>query len=117
MLSSLVLCGLGVAAIGTVEPDYAVLQGRKWLPIALMVMIICTLPQPKLIGKASYPLMWLILAVLMYLLLPGAPLVPRINGATSWINVPGLMRIQPSALAKVLFILALARYLRWFRCF
>lgn len=113
MLSSLVLCSLGVAAIGTVEPDYAVLQGRKWLPIALMVMIICTLPQPKLIGKASYPLMWLILAVLMYLLLPGAPLVPRINGATSWINVPGLMRIQPSELAKVIFILALARYLRY----
>lgn len=112
LIAAVLLTSIGVMAIGTVEPGYGTLQGQRWLPVALGVMLICMIPHPRLIGVATYPLAILTVIVLAYLILPGAPLVPKINGATSWIDLPG-MRVQPSELAKVIFVLALARYLRY----
>lgn len=110
--AALLLTTLGVAAIDTVEPGYAAKQGQQWLPISLLVMLFCLIPRPRTIGQATYPMLIIVLLILVYLLIPGAPLVPRVNGATSWIDTP-IMRIQPSEVAKVLFVLALARYLRF----
>ncbi len=113
LAAALLLSLIGVMAIGTVEPGYADKQGELWLPAALIVMLVCLLPHPRMIGLVTYPMLVGVLLVLVYLIMPGAPLVPRVNGATSWIDIPGAMRVQPSELAKVVFVLALARYLRF----
>ncbi|MCG8512018.1 MAG: FtsW/RodA/SpoVE family cell cycle protein, partial [Rhodospirillales bacterium] len=44
--------------------------------------------------------------------IPGAPFVPRINGATAWIRIGGFSA-QPAEVVKILFVLSLAWYLRY----
>ncbi len=105
------LTWLGMAAIHTAEPMYAAIQG-KWLVVALIVMVYCLIPHPRLVGLASYPLMAISLVLLIYVITPGAPLVPRINGATCWIRL-FKFSFQPSELSKIGFVLALAWYLRY----
>ena len=112
VIAALVLTTIGIMAIGTVEPYYALKQGRQWLPIAIMVMLGCILPHPRAIGLAAYPMLVGILLLLVYMVIPGAPLVPRINGATSWLDLP-FMRVQPAEVAKVIFVLSMAWYLRY----
>ena len=85
-IAALLLTAIGVAAIGTVEPHYSVVHGQKWFPIALIVMAVCLFPQPRMIGLATYPMMWLIFAALIYVLWDAAPLVVRRHGASSWIS-------------------------------
>lgn len=112
VIAALALSTIGIAAIATVEPAFAFKQGRQWLPVSLIVMLLCILPHPRAIGLAAYPMLVGILALLVYLVVPGAPLVPRVNGATSWINLPG-MSFQPAEVAKVVFVLAMAWHLRY----
>jgi cell division protein FtsW (lipid II flippase) len=112
LAAALLLSGVGVLAIGTVRPGAASLQGQRWLPIGLLAMGLCLLPRPRLLGEMAYPLLAVALAMLLYVVIPGAPRVPRINGATAWIDL-GLMRFQPSEFGKVAFVLALAWYLRY----
>jgi len=116
--AALALTILGVAAIATVEPTVAAQQGRRWLPIALLVAAICALPRPRTIGQLSYAGFLAVLALLVLLIMPGVPgwLVPVRNGARSWIDL-GLMNLQPSELAKIAFVLALAWYLRYRRSY
>jgi rod shape determining protein RodA len=113
LLAALLLTWMGIFAIDTVDLVRAAAQGQRWLPIALLVMFICVIPHPRQIGLVTYPLMALSLFSLVYLMIPGAPLVKTVRSATSWLNIPGVMSIQPSEIAKVVFILALARYLRF----
>lgn len=114
VFAALMLTGIGIAAIGTVEPGFAGAQAQRWLPVALVVMGICVLPHPRVIGFATYPMLAVSLALLLFVLLPFIPrsIVPVINGARSWINL-GLMNFQPSEVTKAAFVLALARYLRY----
>lgn len=111
---------IGVMAIGAAEPDYAAKQ-LQWLPIALLAMVACMIPHPRVIGMATYGLAAVVLLLLIGLVAPGMParLAPRINGATSWYDPlalagkAGAFRFQPSELAKIVFVLCLARYLRF----
>jgi cell division protein FtsW (lipid II flippase) len=111
---ALALTGIGILAIATVEPGYAARQGKLWLPAALVVAAICTLPRPRTIGWLAYPAFFGVLGLLAFLVAPGVPrwLVPVRNGATSWIDL-GAMNVQPSEVAKIVFVLALAWYLRY----
>ncbi len=113
LLAAIGLTGIGILAIGTAEPRYAPVQTR-WLVIALAAAGVCTLPHPRLIGQAAYPLMGVILMMLLVILLPFMPrsIVPVRNGATCWINLR-LMMFQPSEVAKVLYVLTMAWYLRY----
>jgi len=111
-LSAALLALIGIEAIGTVEPGYAAIQWRQWLPIGLLVMVVAALFHPKVVGWLSWPASVVVLLTLTYLLIPGAPFVPRINGATSWLALPGL-RVQPAEAAKLLFVLSVAWYLRY----
>lgn len=114
LLAAVMLTWLGIAAIATVAPAEAARQAQFWLPAALIVMAACTLPHPRLIGAATYPALIAILVVLLFMLLPFVPrtLVPVRNGARCWIDL-GPMSLQPAELAKIAFVLALARYLRF----
>ncbi|XAL99551.1 FtsW/RodA/SpoVE family cell cycle protein [Phycisphaeraceae bacterium D3-23] len=113
LAAALGLTGLGVAAIGTVSPAHADIQGSRWLIVALIGMAGAILPHPRWLGHLAYPLMALTLAVLVFVILPFAPrsIVPIRNGSTAWINL-GFMMFQPSEMAKVVLILAIAWYLR-----
>lgn len=112
--AALVLTLLGIEAINTVDSGSAEKQLQIQFPIALTVMVLCMLPHPRVIGMAAYPLFLFSLALLVFVILPFVPraIVPRINGATAWINL-GLMNFQPSELAKIAFVLSLAWYLRY----
>ncbi|MEM9753602.1 MAG: FtsW/RodA/SpoVE family cell cycle protein [Planctomycetota bacterium] len=111
--AALALTGLGVLAIDTVSPYYASKQ-MQWVPLALIVMVMFMLPGSRTLGVIAYPGFAVCLLLLVFVILPFVPrgLVPRINGATSWINL-GLMNFQPSEAARVFFVLSLAWYLRF----
>lgn len=113
LIAAAALTFIGILAIATVEPDQATKQ-VQWLVISLIVAVLCALPHPRRIGLVSYPLMLFFVLLLFVIILPFMPraLVPVRNGARCWINL-GFMMFQPSELAKVVFILALARYLRF----
>ena len=113
LAAALGLTVVGVEAIATVEPGFATKQAR-WVPIGLVAMALCLWPHPRVLGWLSYPLLGVLIGVLVVLILPFAPrsLVPIRNGATSWVDL-GMMSIQPSELAKIAFVMAMAWYLRY----
>lgn len=112
LAAALALTGIGVAAIGTASENLAAIQGQRWLLVALAAMACAVLPNPRWLGNMAYPLAGLALALLIFVLLPvPRSIVPVRNGSTAWINL-GFMMFQPSEMAKVAFILAIAWYLR-----
>ncbi|MFA9477192.1 FtsW/RodA/SpoVE family cell cycle protein [Phycisphaerales bacterium AB-hyl4] len=113
-IAALGLTLFGVLAIDTVQPHYAVSQAQRWLPIALLAMAVCMIPRPRFIGEHSYILAAIAIVFMLVLIVPGLPrsIVPVINGARRWIDFQFLL-FQPSELAKIAFVLALAWYLRY----
>jgi cell division protein FtsW (lipid II flippase) len=103
-----------VAGVGSVGSDVAHKQGWLWLPAALIMMVAMVIPHPRYLGHVSYLLFAATLAVLAYMVIPGAPRVPTINGARAWLDL-GFMNFQPAELAKLTFIMSLAWYLRYRR--
>ncbi len=103
---------IGIKAIGTIDPEYAAKQ-RVWCMAALLATVLCMMPRPRVVGLCSYGLLLITLGLLAFVILPGVPgsIVPRINSAQSWIDLR-VMRVQPSELAKIAFVLAMAWYLR-----
>lgn len=103
---------IGIEAIRTTDSAYASKQSL-WCVAALVVSALCMAPRPRVVGLWSYRLLLVTLALLALMILPGIPatLVPKINSAHSWIDLH-FMRVQPSELAKVAFVLAMAWYLR-----
>lgn len=118
VVAALALVVLGLEAIDTApRPSWfgdIVIKQAIFTGVALVVMIVVALAHPKVVAHASFGLAVVALALLLLLLIPGMPesIIPRINGAKRWINFPGV-QFQPSELAKIVFVLALARYLRY----
>lgn len=85
-----------------------------WVTISVVGFVVCLLPHPRQIGRAAPFLFAATLALLVFLIAPGVPeaIVRPINGARSWINLR-VMNVQPSELAKITAVLALAWYLRY----
>ncbi len=112
-VAAIALTLVGIMAIHTAEPGYGTKQ-LQWVPIALLVMLVAMVPHPRMISYLAYPLSAIVLVMLLVLILPGVPasFVPRVNGAKSWYDL-GFMRFQPSEIAKIAFVLALGRYLRY----
>jgi rod shape determining protein RodA len=108
---------LGAVAIATVdrpgETDYAV-RHLVHLGVALAAMIAVAVPHYKLARRVSYPLLALVVAMLVFVLIPYVPeaIVRPRNGARRWISVI-VADFQPSELAKIAYVLALASYLRY----
>lgn len=113
VFAALLLSLVGIAAIETTEADHASRQAVH-LGIAIVAATIVALPHYRRIRRWSYPLMALALVLLVFVLIPWVPesLVRPRNGSRRWINL-GVTDFQPSELAKVAYILALANYLRF----
>ena len=75
--------------------------------IALALMLLVTIPNYRTLSRFSYGLFFLaiVLLVVVYRF-------PPINGAHRWIRI-GPVGLQPSDVAKLAFVLALARYLMY----
>lgn len=87
-----------------------------FLGIGLFAAGLVALPHYRLIGMLAWPAMLFSIGLLIVLVLPGIPesIVKPVNGARSWINL-GFIKLQPSELAKISFVLVVARYLRFRR--
>lgn len=85
-----------------------------FLPIALVAMVIAAIPHHRKIAIWSYPIMLVSLVMLVIILIPFMPrsVVPVINGARRWFDLQVIL-FQPSEVAKIAFVLALAYYLRY----
>lgn len=104
------LSWMGVAAIRTVRAPLGDKQAHLWLPAALLMGALCLLPSPKQWRAMAWPAYWFGVFQLVYLFVPGAPLVVTRNGATSWLDLK-LLCYQPAEMAKVAFVLAAAAFL------
>lgn len=118
ILSAGLLSLLGAVAIGTVppapgEPNLAMTHVAH-LVVGLMAAVLVSVPHYRLAQQVSYPLLAVVVLMLVFVLIPWVPeaIVRQRNGARRWINVV-VTDIQPSELAKIAWVLALASYLRY----
>ena len=112
-IAAFLLMLLGVEAIDTTRPATAnrqLLLGGFGMLCAVLVAFI---PQ-KRFRQVSWWLYVLGLFLLLFLLIPGVPdsIVHPRNGARRWINF-GFIDMQPSELAKIAFVFAMASHLRF----
>jgi rod shape determining protein RodA len=109
---ALALIGLGWLGIARVE-ELTEQNGRllhqqmAFSAIGLATMLLLCIANYRVLGRYSYPIfgLTLVLLVIVYLF-------PPINNAHRWIRL-GPIGFQPSELAKVAYVLALARYLMY----
>lgn len=118
--SALALVGLGVLSINLTSGVNAdgvggfALRQLMFLPIGLLAAAVAAAPHYRLIGRLTPLLVIAALAMLLLVLIPFVPewIVKPRNGARRWINL-GVVDFQPSEIAKVAYVLMLARYLRF----
>ena len=107
--STLFLSGLGILVIrsATAGGRFADYPGRQsyWLVIALVAYFIGYFMDRRHLQRGAYSLYWVMFAVLVGLAVMGK----WVGGVQRWIHAGGLT-FQPSELAKLALILALAKY-------
>jgi cell division protein FtsW (lipid II flippase) len=118
--AALALALLGVfcidltAGVGSSGASPLAIRQLLYLSVAVIGCAIAAAPHYKLIGAFSPILVLVTLGLLIFVLIPFVPEVivtPR-NGARRWINL-GIVDFQPSELAKIVYVIAAARYLRF----
>ena len=112
VIAAVVLTGLGWVGIARFEEltggsGWFLRQQMAYSVIALVVMLLATVPSYRILGRFSYALFFLSLVSLA-----GVYYCSPINGVHRWIRL-GPASIQPSEPAKLAFVLALARWLMY----
>ena len=109
---ALILSFMGIVAIATTEPSLAVRQ-LVFLAVGWFAAAIVAAPHFRHFQRLSYPLLLIVVGLLLFVLIPFVPdfIVHPRNGSRRWINLV-VTDFQPSELAKVIYVLALANYLR-----
>ncbi len=126
-----VLGGLGLSLLGLYAIDLGtnetapaggqllnmsglVLRQAIYLGVGLLAAGLIAAPHLRWIRLIAWPLMWILIGLLVFLLVPFVPtwLVHPRNGARAWIEL-GPIDFQPGELAKVAFVLVMADYLRY----
>ncbi len=126
-----VLGGLGLSLLGVYAIDLGtvdvtpkpgdmvsmsglVLRQVIYMLVGLLAAGLIAVPHVRWIRMIAWPLMWLLIGLLVFLLIPFVPvwLVHPRNGARAWIEL-GPIDFQPGELAKVAFVLVMADYLRY----
>lgn len=109
---------VGILAIGTIPPelagsDYATRQ-TAFLCVGVIAAALAAVPHYRWLRVFSVPLLIAVVGLLVFVLLPVVPesIVRPRNGARRWISL-GVTDFQPSELAKISYIIALAGYLRY----
>lgn len=87
-------------------PSALVVRQAQWLLLSLCVMVVCLVVPYRRFLRAAYPIYGLSVLLLMVVLVAGV----EVSGAQRWLGI-GPFRMQPSELAKLGTVLALARYL------
>ncbi len=118
----LLLCAIGLSCIFAVErgqngPYTTTIKQVAYLLIGLGLMwLMCTLNYLHY-GRLAYTYFGIMLVLLALLVLahflPLGLIMPRIRGACRWIVLGPGVSLQPSEFMKVVYVLALARYLRF----
>lgn len=106
--------GLNPEPLGPGDLNPTATKQLIFLGVGLFAGACIALPHYRLIGYLAWPAMAGVVALLLFLLVPFVPesiVTPR-NGARAWINL-GVIVLQPSELAKIAFVLCVARYLRF----
>ncbi|MBX3322589.1 MAG: FtsW/RodA/SpoVE family cell cycle protein [Phycisphaeraceae bacterium] len=121
VLAGVALSMLGVASIDVAQnlSGGADLASEAWrqivfVTIGMLAATVVALPHYRVLGLLSWVGMAVVLGLLVFLLLPFVPasiVTPR-NGARGWINL-GFTDFQPAELAKIAYVLVVARYLRF----
>ncbi len=113
VMAAFLLSVLGIMAISTTEHDLAVRQIAH-LGVGVIAATVLAVPHYKWIHRASYPLLGVVVLLLIFVLIPWVPeaIVRPRNGARRWINLY-FTDFQPSEVAKIAYIVALAAYLRY----
>jgi cell division protein FtsW (lipid II flippase) len=127
--SGLCLLAIGIASIYAVgnpaqfsqtsDAQQFSLLWKKQLLFAvtgLIAFFLINLVNYRKLGQVSYLLYAIILVMLAVVLLGKfvpLPFVPLINGTHRWIRIGKLPAIQPSEFCKLIYIIALAWYLRY----
>jgi cell division protein FtsW (lipid II flippase) len=112
VLAAIGLTALGVLAIDTTAPALARRQAVFGVFGLIAAAGMC-LPSARSLMRVAWPLYAVSLALLLFVLVPGVPewLVRPKNGARRWISM-GLFEFQPSEVAKIAVVLALAQVMR-----
>lgn len=114
-----VLAALGVLSVWADRRIDGSSEGMKQLVYVLLgvgVMFLMQWFDYRRIGRLSWLLYLGALALVAYTLLGQVITVPGVrpkNGAYNWISFGGAASLQPAELAKIGFVLVLARYLRF----
>src|SRR5205823_2944256 len=116
LVAMVVLCALGVCSIWADSKA----DGQKqllFIAVATACMVLFQAINYQKIGRFSWGFYIVAMLLMLYTVVPGVPRsgfasVPVINGAHPWIKF-GPFSLQPSELAKIGFIMVLARYLRF----
>ena len=87
-----------------------------WIALSIAGFIAINMVHYRWLGQISH-ILFIITLLLLVVVLVGkymglVSLVPTIGGSSRWLNVIPYVRIQPSELTKLTYILALAWYLR-----
>lgn len=109
---------IDVATVAEPAPGLSgpAMRQAVYLVVGIAGAFFVALPDYRIIRVFAWPALWVVLALLVFLLIPFVPtwLVRPYNGARSWINF-GFMDFQPAEVAKIAYVLVMADYLRFRR--
>jgi rod shape determining protein RodA len=110
MAALMVISVLAVHKAEQVDAGIAGYTGKQtvFVLVGLGAFFLTTLVHYQRIGRVSYPMFAATLVLLGVVFL-----LPESRGSRRWIPIAGGINLQPSELAKVTFIIALAWYLRY----
>ena len=111
LVPAVLLVMMGLLSIASDQPSLLGAQMRWWSVGMVVLLGIVLVPYPRLLSMA-YTLYGVSMLLLVLVLIRGIG-VER-NGGMRWLTVGGV-NVQPSELAKVAHVLALARYVRFRR--
>jgi len=116
------LCAAGILIINAIagpHPGWLAPAARSQLlyaGVGLLGMIVVLVIGYQRLGRWSYPMFACGLVMLAWLVVGDLPFVAKGTPARSWLKF-GSVPLQPSEIVKVLYVLALAWYLRYRRSY
>jgi rod shape-determining protein RodA len=118
---SLVVCALALLALGLTgiarAEELSGGDGRNvrrqvvWAVLSIIAMFAATIPNYRMLQRWTYGLFFASLPLLVAVFY-----FPAVNGAHCWIRL-GPARLQPSELVKIVYVLAIARFLMYRRSY